>query len=209
MVLREFIRLKYIEVAKLVKPNSKILDVGCNKAEILDYLPQVSYCGLDVNKPVINALRKRGLRAYYADLNTDKIPVKDKFDYIIILDLLEHIVDPEKVLVNLKRLLKPDGKFIISMPNDYHFLNKLRFLTNRELFPTFKPHGHLHIYPISSGRKFLERSGLQVIKTINFPPHKPKAVPMFIKKSLVKFSPSNFSRVVIYEAITAPPFQKM
>lgn len=43
-----------------------------------------------------------------------------QFDYILLGDVLEHLVDPWKVLSRLKTLLSPDGKLIISLPNIQH-----------------------------------------------------------------------------------------
>ena len=76
MALREFIKNKYILVSKLIKPGSSVLDIGCNKAEIKDFLPDVSYYGIDINKEVVNELKKKGLKVYYADLNKANLNFK-------------------------------------------------------------------------------------------------------------------------------------
>ena len=138
MVLREFIKNKYILVSKLIKPNSSVLDIGCNRAEILEFLSNVSYYGLDINKPVIEELKKKGLNVYYADLNNN-LNIKKKFDYILLLDILEHVVNPSSLIEKSKRLVLNQGYIIISLPNDYHFFNKIRFLFNKEITPAFIP----------------------------------------------------------------------
>ena len=67
MALREFIKNKYIAVSKLVKPGSSVLDVGCNKAEILEFLPNIDYYGIDINKQLIEELKKKRFNVHYAD----------------------------------------------------------------------------------------------------------------------------------------------
>ena len=49
-MLREFVARKYKQVAKLIKPGSSVLDIGCNTGELLDVLPKADYVGVDINK---------------------------------------------------------------------------------------------------------------------------------------------------------------
>ena len=198
MVLRKFVRNKYLQVSKLIRQGSDVLDIGCNKAEIRHFLPNVSYYGIDINKSQIKELNKKGLKVFYADLNKDELPITKKFDYILMLDILEHLVNPRDLIIKSKQLLKKDGYLIISLPNDYHLLNKIRFLFNQELFQSFVPSGHLHIFPIKNGKFFLENNNLRIIKKINLPSPKPSFVPQFIKKFLCEVSPNNFARGVLY-----------
>ena len=44
----------------------------------------------------------------------------EKYDYVISLDVLEHLENPEHVLQNLKKLLKESGKILLSVPNLAH-----------------------------------------------------------------------------------------
>jgi 2-polyprenyl-3-methyl-5-hydroxy-6-metoxy-1,4-benzoquinol methylase len=200
MVLREFIKQKYIKVASLIKPGLRVLDIGCNRAEILGFLPKVHYHGIDINKEVLNELKKNKINVSYADLNKNNLSLKGKFDYILLLDILEHVVDPKSLIEKSKVFLDNEGYFIISMPNDYHFLNKLRFLFNRELFNSFVPTGHLHIFPIKNGKKFLEQSGLFISAEFILPPTKPNFIPYSIKKLISRISPNNFARGILYLA---------
>ena len=114
------------------------------------------------------------------------------------LDILEHVVSPCTLIEKSKKLVLNNGYIIISLPNDYHFFNKIRFLFNKEITPAFIQYGHLHIFPIKSGKKLLEDNGLIILKTLNLPPTTPKFIPKFVMKLLVKVSRNNFSRNVIY-----------
>ncbi len=195
----EYVKRKYVEVAKWVKKNSSVLDVGCDQGELRNYLPSVIYYGLEVDKTSITKLKKKKIHVFERDLNKDKISLGKKFDYIIILDILEHLLDPAKVIRELKKHLTKNGKMIISLPNDYHFLNKFRFLMNKCLVDKpFWQYGHLHIFPIKAGEEYLKDNSLRILRTVILYPNKPRLIPNPIKKVLAQISPNNFSRGKLY-----------
>jgi len=95
--------------------------------------------------------------------------------------------------------LKENGKLIITLPNDYHILNKIRFVLNKHLTENpFAPYGHLHYFPIKSGEKFLENNGLKILEKFYLAPVKPEIIPQSIKKILVHLFPQAFVRDIIY-----------
>lgn len=46
---------------------------------------------------------------------------KASFDYIVCADVLEHLIDPWKVLTELVTYLKPSGRLVVSIPNVRHW----------------------------------------------------------------------------------------
>jgi methionine biosynthesis protein MetW len=194
-----FVRRKYKIVANFIEPGSTVLDVGCDTGELAEFLPKVKYSGLEVDKDRIKELRQKKVQVFEKDLNDKTLSLGKKFDYIVMLDLLEHLLNPARVIKDLKKHLIKGGKMIIVLPNDYHLLNKFRFLANRNL--TEKPfweYGHLHIFPIKQGKAFLHENGLKIINSAVLYPEKPTVIPNFIKRLLAKASPNNFSRGVLY-----------
>ncbi len=99
----------------------RVLEVGCgmgaNLARIRRHFPEADVYGIELVE------RVAAFGTYLADITcgdieTMQIPYKHySFDYIIFGDVLEHLRDPEKVLVKMKEYLKPDGKVIASIPN--------------------------------------------------------------------------------------------
>jgi len=197
---RLFVLNKFKEVSRLVRPNSKVLDIGCHDAKLKDFLQNPDYYCIDIDQELINTLKKRKIKAKQINLNKDKIPFKkEKFDYIFLLDVLEHIIDPKKLLNESKNRLNENGKILITFPNDYHLLNKLRFIFNKHLTEDpFAPYGHLHYFPIKSGEKFLLRNNLKIIRKIALPPIKPAKVPQSLKNFLARSFPQTFARDILY-----------
>ena len=195
-----FLQQKFKEVAKLIPPNSKVLDIGCNEGKIRKYLIKPDYFGADLDKKFTEKIKTEGFNAQSADLNKEEIPFKkERFDSILLLDIVEHVVDPQRLILSAKKMLNPKGKMIITLPNDYHLINKIRFLFNKPLTEdVFCPYGHLHYFPIKLGEKFLISNGLRIIKKIYLPPVKPKILPQFVKNLLCFISPQNFSRDTLY-----------
>lgn len=91
------------------------------------------------------------------------------------------------------------GKLIITLPNDYHILNKIRFIFNKPLTENpFDPYGHLHFFSIKYGENFLANNGFKIVKKIPIPPIKPALVPQSIKNILGNIFPQSFSRDTLY-----------
>lgn len=195
-----FVREKFIQVSRLIPENSKVLDIGCNNGKIKDFLKNPVYYGVDIDKELISELVKEGIKAKQADLNKNELSFKnEKFDFVLLLDVLEHVVNPQKLLIDSKKRLKKDGKIIVSLPNDYHILNKIRFLLNRHITENpFAPYGHLHYFPIKSGEKFLKNNGFEILIKIYLLPIKPRLIPRSMKKVLAYLFPQAFVRDVLY-----------
>lgn len=116
----------YSLLSKNVKPESIILDVGCNDGKwgrLLKKKNCICY-GVDIDKEAIAYLAAQGI---YKDVKLCNIEHEAdigqiflwniKFDYIGCFDVLEHTVNPTKVLENLLSVLKDNGKMLVSIPN--------------------------------------------------------------------------------------------
>lgn len=195
-----FLDNKFKQVAKLIAPNSEVLDIGCNDGNLRNFLINCKYYGVDLDKELIHELVKKGIKAKQVDLNKQVLPFKkEKFAYIVLLDILEHVVNPQKLLSESKERLKEGGRLIITLPNDYHILNKTRFIFNKPLTEDpFAPYGHLHYFSIKDGERFLIKNGFKILRKIPIPPIKPRIIPQPIKNFLGKFFPQSFARDILY-----------
>jgi len=107
--------LRAVELAG-VGPRDCVLDVGCGNTELKDFLPAtVEYVGVDYYKMlpfVIEHDISKGLPYQLRD---------QRFDAIFLLEFLEHMENFKSILEDCKRVLKPDGAIIVSVPNPKRF----------------------------------------------------------------------------------------
>ncbi len=99
------------------KKNLKILDVGCGSGILLENLEKYGETyGIDSSKEAINLCKKRGLKNIKLT-SAGKLPFKNNyFDLITAIDLLYHkkIKNDLKVIKEMKRILKPKGRLVIT-----------------------------------------------------------------------------------------------
>lgn len=109
-------------IKKLLKGKNpkKILDIGCGTGETLTYLhtlfPTSRLYGIDTSEDAVSYSHKRGHKnVTKADARRLPYPA-NTFDLVLFLDVLEHIKDDAQALLEVKRVLVPGGKIIITSP---------------------------------------------------------------------------------------------
>ena len=96
----------------------------------------------------------------------------DKFDAIVIADVLEHLQKPSRLLLSLNKLTNYNFKLIISVPN-FHYLPA--FLASK-LLPKFKMYKgpldktHINFYSLSQIKALIENSGYKIRELKKTPP---------------------------------------
>ena len=99
---------------KSIPPHSIVLDAGAGNQPYRDLLKHTQYESADFEK----VDKDYAQSTYVCDLKN--IPVEnDRFDYILFNQVMEHLPEPNKVLKELNRVLKPNGKIIYTGPLFY------------------------------------------------------------------------------------------
>ena len=91
----------------------KVLDVGCGDIIYKSLFRDQEYVGIDVEDSGRSSSNKN------PDFNFDgiNIPFKDNtFDFVLCTEVIEHAVDPEKLINDISRVLKPSGYAYITVP---------------------------------------------------------------------------------------------
>jgi ubiquinone/menaquinone biosynthesis C-methylase UbiE len=154
------------------KEEITILDYGCGKGEIFTKLvsrnPKSNIIGADVSKEALSVVKKKYPKYTFVQVfDGEKLPFKSNtFDFICALDVLEHVYDTETIFKELTRVLKKDGKLLVSVP--YHGLikNVVIALFFFDLF--YDPYTpHIRSFTKKSLQKCLETNGLH-IKNIGY-----------------------------------------
>lgn len=108
--------------------------------------------------------RERGLRVVEGDFLTAHFP--QRYDCVAMLDVLEHMVDPLKVLQKARSLLTPTGCLLLSVPNVGHWAVVSDLLAGRF---DYQPVGilcntHLRFFTAHSLQAFLQKAGFTIVQ---------------------------------------------
>ena len=116
------LREDFREILRLVRPGSRVLDVGCGEGELLELLTREKNCdgqGLEISTAGVSACLARGLAVVQGDgdRDLDHFPTQ-AFDYAILSKTLQQMREPRHVLSELLRIA---DRAVVSLPNFGHW----------------------------------------------------------------------------------------
>jgi methionine biosynthesis protein MetW len=116
------LREDFREILRLVRPGSRVLDVGCGEGDLLELLVReknVDGQGLELSPAGVQACLARGLAAVQgdADHDLDHFPTR-AFDYAVLSQSLQQMREPRHVLSELLRIA---DQAVVSLPNFGHW----------------------------------------------------------------------------------------
>lgn len=174
-IQREWHKEKLINIFQnLDLNNKKILDIGCGSGgltfKLFKSLRNSEVIGVDFNEKAIKSANIRLKREKLKKLkfmsgDAENIVFNDnEFDIVIALDMLDHLFDPEKCLINIRKILKKNGYAIICVGNYsslWPIIEKLwdDFGDSRNYGET-----HLHHFTKKHFEGMLKRAGFKNIK---------------------------------------------
>ena len=113
-------------VIKEIKEDSSIIDLGSSEGKYLELLKKQKKCYVKSVNKYPNKISKLIDKNETLDLN-NKIPRDiNKYSYVLILDVIEHLNEPENFVKNLHENLKQNQKIIASTGNISFFI--IRFM---------------------------------------------------------------------------------
>jgi len=95
-----------------------LLDVGCGTGIFLTVLEQFGNAvGVDTSAVALEFCRKRGLSRLFQSIKETELPFEDRsFDVVTAFDLLEHLEDDVSMLCEIKRVCRPGGQILLTVP---------------------------------------------------------------------------------------------
>ena len=123
------VRPDFQEILRLVKPGSRVLDVGCGEGALLELLARengVDGRGIEISPQGVSACLARGLAVMQGDADRDlDYFAAEAFDYVILSQTLQAVRDPRHVLGELLRI---GERAVVSLPNFGHWRVRLDLL---------------------------------------------------------------------------------
>ena len=122
-------------MADMVTPEAKVLDIGCGKGELLEYLvhrKNVDGRGIELSQQDVSTCVANGLAVIHGNADTDlRYYPEQCFDYAISSQMLQATQHPREVLQEMRRIAR---KVVISIPNFGYWYNRL-YLSARGRMP--------------------------------------------------------------------------
>mgnify|MGYP006076941207 FL=1 len=119
------VRLDLLSLLPSSSKGLKVLEIGAGYGATLSYLKEKNIAeevvGIDIPSNKGTSPFKNIDKFFYEDI--EKLELKEYFgyfDYIILADVLEHLIHPSEVLKKIQALLKDEGEVLISIPNIRH-----------------------------------------------------------------------------------------
>jgi SAM-dependent methyltransferase len=148
--------LSTVETLEGISQTSPILDLGCGTGAWLKRLHDAGYrnlCGVDRDLEAFGAKEVAHFIAADLDANDD-LPQLVNFELVTMIEVIEHVANPQRLVERASRALAPGGHLLITAPNIYSLRARVRFLQSAGV-PFFERAAHSirivdpeHIHPI-------------------------------------------------------------
>jgi 2-polyprenyl-3-methyl-5-hydroxy-6-metoxy-1,4-benzoquinol methylase len=169
--VKESKRSSHAYAESLAGTDHDVLDIGCGEGILAATLRQNGnrVTGADI---LPHAANESVLEQYFsADLNEGIEPMIEAlrgktFDRVLLLDIVEHLVRPEPLLNQIKRVLKPDGRLILSVPNIANLTIRLSLLFGRFDYTErgILDKTHVRFFTRKTIRRMLRENGYEIVE---------------------------------------------
>lgn len=189
-------RDEYPIIEGLIKPNSKVIDLGCGNGSLLKLLKDkknIQEYGIELAYSGVDICREKGLNVRQGIIDSPFVEIEDKqFDYAICNVTIQMVMYPEVLLSEMKRIAHFQ---IISFPNFAQLINRLDLLFKGRMpkpmlfgYDWYNT-GHIHQLSTKDFLELTEKYNLIVCKQIHI-----GGFTIFLRN----YKPNMFSTVSIY-----------
>ncbi|MEW6295846.1 MAG: class I SAM-dependent methyltransferase [Candidatus Diapherotrites archaeon] len=150
---------------------ARVIDLGCGNGVFLKKLKEMGFYnlyGVDYSQTAVKNLSKEGFNVIKLDLSKNfSGKLSQKFDLVLVGELLEHLPEPKKFILETKKIIKKGGRLIISTPNkdwwpNYFF--KQYYRKGLSLSSAFGHSTHISFFSLKELKSLIENSNFRIIK---------------------------------------------
>lgn len=143
----------------IIPENRKILDLGCGCGNLSKKLLEQK------GKVTSVDIEKNYKHTRIRNLNND-FNLEDKYDFILALELIEHLENPRHFLRQCKKLINKNGQIIISTPKIDGIKQRLYFLFRKTLFGfrdcDYEISGHINPMTVDDFRRIAKEEDMDI-----------------------------------------------
>ncbi len=153
-----------------LRSGERVLEVGCGSGALTEHI-QATGCtvvGIEKRQEAAEKARSFCEEVLIGDIESISLNLEPaSFDVILMIDVLEHLVDPVAAIQRLLPFLRPTGRVIVALPNIAHWSIRLRLLFGRFDYEEsgILDRTHLHFYTLRTAKGMLEEAGLTIIES--------------------------------------------
>lgn len=148
-------------IARFHKPPANLLDIGCAFGGFIKSANDIGYKaqGLDVSPYAANEGCKEGLNIKAGILEPHTF-LANSFDVITLIEVIEHITNPQEYLKQIQNILKPGGLLVIQTAN----YNGWQATQEGSSYHYYLP-GHYYYYSLENLKLLLSQHGFKKFKS--------------------------------------------
>lgn len=139
-----------------ISPNNRVLEIGCGTGDLLAHLEPKKGYGMDISPYMIKLAKQKHPKLQFST----KIPKGKTWDYVFMCDVIEHLDNPQKTFLEIRKTMNRKTVFICTMANPIWEL----ILLLAEKLGLKMPEGKHFRYDSKKTQKFFEEAGLHVVK---------------------------------------------
>jgi ubiquinone/menaquinone biosynthesis C-methylase UbiE len=164
------LKLRYL-LDDLSGVKGRVLDVGCGGGSVAKAVkrarPDLEVFGCDLSGSALKIAQANPESVDFRLATAERLPFRDgELDYVWIFDVLEHVDDPEAVLLEVARVLKPGGGFHIVLPLEGQPRTLYQLVGCGARWTAKKRHGgHIQIFSAARFRDMASACGFRVVRT--------------------------------------------
>lgn len=145
------------------RQNNRLLDVGFGAGTLLQAAGRAGWVvsGTEVSRTAVEHVRQLGFDAFHGELGEAQYPT-DHFDVVTASEILEHLPNPQALVREIARVLRPGGLFWATTPHGGGVSRKLLGLK----WSTVSPPEHLQLFSISGMKTLLNAAGFRRLQIV-------------------------------------------
>lgn len=140
------------------RQNNRLLDIGCGAGSLLEAARRAGWEaeGVEVSRPSVEHVRRAGFKVFHGELAAAQYAA-GQFDVVTASEVLEHVPDPQAMLAEIARLLRPGGLFWGTTPHG----RGLSALLLGVAWSAVHPPEHLQLFSLAGMRRLLRGAGFR------------------------------------------------